>query len=264
MGQGEIILPAATLVALGVGVRCLGIVLAAGAMLPGLTLQIRLALALALAAVSLPQALVAAAGAAAAPPAGVAGAAVVAVGEAAVGAAMGAAIAAVLSAGAWAGGMLGSVAGLSWADDFDPEGDAQAAGMARFGWWISCGVFLAGGGLETIVGGVVESLRLVPVGAILPADGPPRLDVARLASDLPAVGLSLALALAVPALLAVVAFHLATAVALRTVPFVAGAGFLQSLAALVLLGAISLGADAWARGFPALVEGPIERALGGR
>lgn len=257
----DAMLPLPAFVAAGVLARSAGCVLSGSAMLPELTLRIRLALTLALGVVSFPQALMIA-DANAVPSVGLAGACLVVVGEAIIGAGMGAAVAAVTSAGAWAGGILGSVAGLSWADDFDPEGDAQAAGMARFAWWISCGVFLAAGGLETIVAGVVDSVRLLPVGTLLPATGTPRLDVARLAGAVPATALALCLALAVPSLLAVVAFHLATAIALRTVPFAAGQGLLQSLAAVVLLGAVSLGADTWARGFPALVQGPIERVFG--
>lgn len=257
----DAVLPLPAVVAAGVLARSVGFVLAGSAMLPELTPRIRLALALALGVVAFPQALVIAS-ANPAPSVGLTGACLVAAGEAIAGAGMGAAVAAVTSAGAWAGGILGSVAGLSWADDFDPEGDAQAAGMARFAWWISCGVFLAAGGLETIVVGALDSVRLLPVGTLLPAAGMPRLDLARLAGAVPATALGLCLALAVPVLLAVVAFHLATAIALRTVPFAAGPGLLQALAAVVLLGAVALGADTWARGFPAMVQGPIERVCG--
>jgi len=257
----DAVLPLPAIVAVGVLARSLGVVLAAGAALPELAPRIRIALAVALGVVAFPQALAVAASDAT-PTLGIAGGLAVAVGEAIVGAGMGAAVAAVTSAGGWAGGILGSVAGLSWADDFAPEGDVQSAGLARFAWWISCGVFLAGGGLETIVAGAVDSVRLLPVGTLLPGTGMPRIDLARLAAEAPAAALSLCLALAVPALLAVVAFHLATAIALRTVPFAAGPGFLQALAAVVLLGAVSIGADGWARNFPTLVQGPIDRVFG--
>ncbi|MFM9194382.1 MAG: flagellar biosynthetic protein FliR [Planctomycetia bacterium] len=46
-------------------------------------------------------------------------------GEVLVGFAMGIAAAAVLAAAGWAGGILGSVSGLSWADDFDPAAAAM-------------------------------------------------------------------------------------------------------------------------------------------
>lgn len=257
------VVPLPALVAAGLAARILGILGGGTAMLPEVALRIRLALALVVAAGVLPVA-VATQRLDPAVATDVAGVVLVCLGEAAVGLALGAALAAIASAGAWAGGVLGSVAGLSWADDFDPEGDAQAAGMARFAWWITCGVFLAAGGLQAIVLGVIDSVRVLPVGAALPAAGMPQADLARLAADLPAVAFSLALAVAVPALLAVVAFHLTAAITLRTVPFAAGAGFLQSLAAVVLLAAVAIGAEGWAHGFPSLVQGPIERVFGAR
>ena len=255
-------LPAA--LAVGILARMLGIVTGTGVALPEVTLRIRLALAVAITVVALPLAVATQRADAAVPAIGSASLLLLAGGEAIMGLALGTAVAAVASAGAWAGGVLGSVAGLSWADDFDPEGDAQAAGMARFAWWVSAGVFLAAGGLETIVAGVIDSVRVLPVGTLLPVAGMPRRGLEEIAGDLPAVAFSLALAMAVPALLAVVGFHLVTAITLRTVPFVAGAGLLQALAAVVLLGAVSVGAEAWAHGFPALVQGPIERIFSAR
>lgn len=248
------------LMAAGILARVLGILAGAAAVLPEVSLRIRAALAVAITAVALPAAL---ATQGAEPAASLAGsaAAFVLVGEAVVGLALGAALAALVSAGGWAGGVLGSVAGLSWADDFDPDGGTESAGCGRFAWWTSAGVFLAGGGLEAIVLGIVDSLRVLPVGAVLPASGLPQANLEHLAADLPAVAFSLTLALAVPALLAVLAFHLTAAIALRTVPFAPGSGFLQGLAAVVLLGALFVGADAWARGFPGLVQGPIERTF---
>jgi len=249
------------LVAAGVLARVLGILAGAAAILPEVSVRIRLALAVAVTAVALPLAM-AARGPEPTLPLGGGAAVFVLVGEAAVGLALGAALSALVSAGAWAGGVLGSVAGLSWADDFDPEGGTESAGCARFAWWTSAGVFLAGGGLEALVTGIVDSLRVLPVGTVLPASGLPQPSLDHLAADLPAVAFALALSLAVPALLAVLAFHLTTAIALRTVPFAPGSGLLQGLAAVVLLGALFVGADAWARGFSDLVQGPIERACG--
>jgi flagellar biosynthetic protein FliR len=248
------------LLAAGVLARVLGILTGAAAMLPEVAIRIRIALAVAITAVALPLA-VAAQGSQPAPTLAGGTALFVVVGEAAVGLGLGAALSALASAGAWAGGVLGSVAGLSWADDFDPEGGTESAGCARFAWWTSAGVFLAGGGLQAIAVGIIDSLRVLPIGTVLPASGLPRPSLEHLATDLPAIACALALSLAVPALLAVLAFHLAAAIALRTVPFAPGAGFLQGLAAVVLLGALFVGADAWARGFPSLVQGPIERVF---
>lgn len=251
------ILAAATLA------RVLGILVGAGAVLPEVSLRIRAALAVALTVVALPLALATQASEPAPALPGIAALLVIG-GEAAAGLAIGAALAAIMSAGAWAGSVLGSASGLSWADDFDPEGGAESAGCARFAWWTSAGVFLAAGGLRAVVAGILDSLRMLPIGTLLPASGLPRPGLDTFAADLPSVAFALALSLAVPALLAVLAFHVTAAIALRTVPFTPGPGFLQGLAAIVLLGALFAGADAWAQGFPALVQGPLERVFGAR
>lgn len=247
-------------VAAGTLARVLGLLAGATSLLPGVAVRIRIALAVAFAAVSLPLA-VAMQGPA---PTATGGPLILMlVGETAVGLGFGVAIAALVSAGAWAGGVLGNAAGLTWADDFDPEGSSESAGCARFAWWMSAGAFLAGGGLEALAMGIVDSLRVLPIGAALPASATLHPSLDHLAADLPAVAFPLALSLAVPGLLAVLAFHLTAAIVLRTVPFVPGSGLLQGLAAVVLLGALFVGADAWARGFPDLVQVPIERVFGG-
>ena len=253
MDTAGLMLPA--VVAAGVLARVAATLTAAATSFPGLTIRIRLALALALTIVAFPTALAATDSAVAVRPP------LVLVGEALVGFAMGTAIAAVASAGAWAGGILGSVAGLSWADDFDPDGDAQSAGMARLAWWISFGAFLTAGGLQAISAGLIDSVRSMPIGSLLSGGGMPDVSLADLAVRFPAAALALAITLAIPALVAVLAFHLTTAICLRTVPFAPGAGLLQALAALVLLGAVYLGADAWAGGFGSLIQAPLEQCF---
>ena len=253
------------LVAAGVFARVASTVAAGVVLLPELSFRIRFALALALAAAAFPAALDAhrlhSATAGTAAHATLLPVLPLLAGELLVGMAMGAAASAVASAGAWAGGILGSVAGLSWADDFDPDGDAQSAGMARLAWWISFGCFLTAGGLQGIVAGILDGVRLMPVGTLLGAQGGAAAARADLAINVPALALSLAVTIAVPALVAVIAFHLTTAICLRTVPFATGPGFLQALAAMVLLAAIYVGADSWCRGFGSLVQGPLERCF---
>ncbi|MFM8702373.1 MAG: hypothetical protein ACKOHG_00590, partial [Planctomycetia bacterium] len=104
-----------SLVAAGVFARVLVAVVMAARVLPGLTLRGLVVVSLGLSVLAFPAAL------AASPPSRAAkgGSAplVVVAGEALAGLAIGTAIAAIASAGAWAGVMLGSVAGLSWADD---------------------------------------------------------------------------------------------------------------------------------------------------
>jgi flagellar biosynthetic protein FliR len=185
----------------------------------------------------------------------------VVVAEAVVGLVMGLAVAAVFAAASWAGGILGSVTGLSWADDFTPEGDPQTAGMARLAWWMGLGGFLAADGHVDLVAGLVDSVRSLPVTAAVAADGGFSESLEMLATTMPAVALSLALTLALPALAAVLAFHLVAAVCVRTVPFEPGQGLLQASASLVLLAAVCIGTDSWIGGFAALVQAPLERAV---
>ena len=76
-----------------------------------------------------------------------------------------------------------------------------------------------------------------------------------------AAALSLALALALPAMTAVLSFHVAAALCLRSVRFVVGPGSLQAAASLVLLAAVVAGAGGWTEGFAAAVRPVLERSL---
>ncbi len=85
--------------------------------------------------------------------------------------------------------------------------------------------------------------------------------LADLVAAVPSAALSLALSLAAPALVAVVAFHVAAAVCLRAVRFTPGAGILQAAASLVLVGAVFVGAGVWTSGFAAAVQPSLERVF---
>ena len=181
--------------------------------------------------------------------------------EAIVGLVLGMAVATVLAAAGWAGGILGSATGLSWSDDFTPEGDPQTAGMARLAWWMGLAGFLAAGGHLHVVAGLVDSVRLLPIGTACGADGRWSASLETIATTMPSVAISLAISLAVPALAAVLAFHLVAAICVRTVQFDPGQGILQAVASLVLLAAVCIGTDSWIGGFAAVVEAPLERCL---
>jgi flagellar biosynthetic protein FliR len=181
--------------------------------------------------------------------------------EAAVGLALGAAAASVLAAAAWMGAILGSVTGLSWADDFTPEGDPQTAGVARLAWWTALAGFVAADGHLQVVAGLVESVRRLPIGAAVGADGLWVDGLTQLAATMPSVAFSLAVSLALPALAAVVAFHLVAAICVRTIRFDPGQGLLQAAASLVLFAAICIGTESWTAGFAALVQAPLERCF---
>lgn len=227
--------------------------------LPGASLRIRVTLAAVLAAVAVPGAWAAAERD---PPA--AATAALLAGEALVGLALGTAVAAVLAAVGWAGAILGSVSGLAWADDFDPEaaGQGESAGIARLARWVGLAAFFAAGGQLAVVAGLVDSVRHVPVGTAF--GGPARHWIETLAVAAPGAALELAVLVATPALAAVIAFHLAAAICLRTIPFAPGQGLLQSLAALVLLGALWLSAEAWAGGTAAALINAVDGCFPGR
>lgn len=183
-------------------------------------------------------------------------------GEALVGLALGAAAASVLAAAGWAGAMLGSVAGLSWADDFTPdaEGDPQGAGMASFASWLALAGFLAVDGHLQIVAGLVDSVRALPVGT---ASSLRAASLEAVVCRLPGLALALAVSLALPALAAVMVFHLATAFCIRAIRFTPGQGILQAVASLLLFAAVVTGAATWIGGFAAGVRAPLEDCFPG-
>jgi flagellar biosynthetic protein FliR len=227
--------------------------------LPGGSFRIRLALAVALAAVAVPMAL-AMQNTSQSPSIGPL--LPVLAGELLVGLMMGTAAAAALAVTAWAGGILGSVSGLSWADDFDPDAAGESAGIARLAWWVGLAAFFTAGGQLAVVGGLIDSVRHVPVGTAF--GGPPQEWLVRLAVTTPAVAVSLAAVLVLPALAAVVAFHLASAICLRAVLFSPGPGLLQGLASLVLLGSLWIGAEAWTGGSAIMMLRSIDACFGER
>lgn len=182
------------------------------------------------------------------------------VGEAIVGLGLGLVVAAIVAAATWAGSLLGSVSGLSWAEDFTPSGDAEPAGLTRLAWWLGVAGFFAAGGHLAVVAGLLESVRSVPVGSVFAADagGSPVVDVVIAA---PSLALSLVTALAAPALAAVITFHLALAICLRTLRFDPGQGLLQALAAVVVVLSLVAGAEAWLGGFGGVAHAQIEQAF---
>lgn len=248
--------PASAVVAAGVLVRMAAVVWAGGMpVAEGTGIRVQAALAFVLAVAAVPAAL------AAAPAVAIEGGAVLGIlgGEALVGLGIGLAAAAVFAAAAWAGQLLGSVTGLSWADDVGGEVGTESAGMGRLAWWLGLAGFIAVGGHEAVVAGLVDGVRSLPVGAITTASS--REGLLDLVTTMPSIGLSLAMSLALPALAAVVACHLVAALTVRTVGFDPGQGLLQAVASLVLLAAVCGGADTWIGGFAAAVQPPLERAF---
>lgn len=240
------------LVAIGVGTRMAVAVAAGGlASFPRLGPRISAAAVLALAAAALP--------AAAGRPLESQPPLLVIAGEAVIGLGLGLAVALAFAAASWAGGMLGSVAGLAWADDFAGDPPTGEGGPARLAAWLAVAGFLAAGGHLTLVAGLVDSVQRMPIGSFTTAVA--REECAELATVLPTAALSLALAMALPAIAAVLSFHVAAALCLRSVRFVVGSGSLQAAASIVLLAAVVAGAGGWTEGFAAAVQPLLERGL---
>jgi flagellar biosynthetic protein FliR len=245
--------PQQALVATAAGVR-VGLATAVGGLplTAGTSLQVRIAAALALAIAGWPAACASAATSAAPLP-------LVLGGEAIVGLGLGVALAAVFAAAGWAGTLLGSVSGLSWSDDFTPDADAQASGIARLAWWLGLAGFMAAGGHLQLVAGIVDSFHVLPVGAVVGQGG--FAGLAAVVSAAPGTGLALALAVVGPALAAVLVFHVAATIAVRVGRVDPGQGLLQSLASVVVLAGVCVAADVWISGFTALVQPALERCF---
>ena len=237
-------------VAAGVVVRMVAAVAAGGIpVFPRLDLRVRAVASLALAAVALPAAVPASEGLPLGP---------LLAGEAVVGFGLGLAAAIAFAAASWAGGILGSVSGLTWADDFTPDAPAGEGGAARLATWLAVAGFLAAGGHLAVVAGLVDSTGRLPVGGLAVADRGAWID---LLAATPTAAVMLAMSLAAPALVAVLTFHVTAAICLRSVRFASGPGLIQAAAALVLLAAVIHGTATWTTGFASAVREPIERSL---
>lgn len=247
------LLAADPVIAIGVLVRMIAVVMAGGlGMFPQLDMRVKSVMALVLAAAALPMATTTAVPQMPSllPLVG---------GEAIVGFGLGLVVAFVFTAASWAGGIAASVAGLSWADDFTPDGNTTGdGGGARLAGWLAVAGFLAAGGHLAIIAGLVDSVGRVPVGLVAAGNAGRSFDVIL---TMPAAALQLAWALAVPFLAAVLTFHVAIALCLRSVRFTAGQGIVQAAASIVLLLVIMQGATTWTEGFATAARATFDRGF---
>lgn len=181
-------------------------------------------------------------------------------GEAACGAVLGLVAGTALGIGGHAGGLLAGSTGLSWDGD-DGAGDSQAPGLARLAWWVGAAAFLATGGARGAVAALLDSLQAIPVGFAVDgvgvlADSAPVALVGRL----PGLVVELALGLAAPALVAVVAFHFCAAICLRAVRVAPGPGVVAGGVGAALLAMLLAAAPAWSDQAAAAAAALVERA----
>ena len=225
----------------------IGMEMAAPALLPTVEMRTRLGFSLLLTLAALPAALttslLAVNGPAAVSLTGGGTLAAIA-GEAVIGVGLGLAVSALVSAVAWSGDILGTVSGLAWDDGQEGGASDTPAGVARLARWVALAAFLSAGGLEAVVAGFVDGVRTVPVGLLSHGDTPPEA-MAALVTTIPATAIGLAVMLAIPALVAVLAFQLAATTCLRVSACDPGPGLLHAATALVLLVTISVSAAGW-------------------
>ncbi|MFM7519212.1 MAG: flagellar biosynthetic protein FliR [Planctomycetota bacterium] len=181
-------------------------------------------------------------------------------GEAACGAVLGLIAGAALGIGGSAGSLLAGTTGLSWDDDL-PAGDPQAPGLARLAWWVGAAAFLATGGVRGMVAALLDSLHTFPVGVVANGLGTgPGAGSVALLERLPGLLVELALGLAAPALVAVVAFHFSTAICLRAVGLAPGPGLVAGVVGAALLATLLAAAPAWSGQAAAEAAVFLERA----
>lgn len=115
------------------------------------------------------------------------------VGESLIGLAMGAIAALPLMSLEMSGVLMGQSMGLGLARVYNPESDADADVLGQFLYYVGGGIFVALGGLERLVGGIIESFARVPLGGFASDRTPLDLFVGTLAS-----GFELAIRVAAP------------------------------------------------------------------
>lgn len=217
---------------------------------PGVSLLVRVALVWSLTIAAVPWVL------ATAPPPSVPSWPLTLLGELLIGGGLGLCVACLAAAAGWAGSVLGSVSGLAWADDHAAAGPSEAdTPLARLAWWLAAAAFLGCGGDRVVMAGLLDSFQWMPSGAAIEQGFAPPL-VATLSASF-----RLAMALAFPALLAVLGFHVTAAIVCRTAPLTPAGGLLQGLAAVVLLAAIWTGSQTWARDIGPAMQAATERAF---
>lgn len=113
-----------------------------------------------------------------------------------------------------AGVMMGQQMGISLADVIDPTLEAQNDSLGQMLSFMAFGAYLAAGGLELAVGGVMTTFQSVPLGAMaVGGEAPLQLLVGLLAS-----GYDLALRIAAPALCIIFVESIAMAFLMKTAP----------------------------------------------
>src|SRR5207344_395039 len=86
------------------------------------------------------------------------------VGESLIGLAMGTIASIPLMSLEMSGVLMGQSMGMGLARVYNPEADFDADIIGQFLYYIGAGIFIALGGLELLMGGIIESFTRVPLG----------------------------------------------------------------------------------------------------
>ncbi|MDA7885947.1 flagellar biosynthetic protein FliR [Pirellulales bacterium] len=155
------------------------------------------------------------------------------------------------------GSLLASVAGLNWADVFTPGGSG-GPGVARLCGWVGLASFVAAGGQQLVVAGLIDSFLQLPVGALAQSSDLFGLPIVMRLIELPSLCLQMALMIAAPLLVAVMTAHLTATICMRSVDTTPGPGVLQGIAAAVMLGGLIVGSQQWAGNSGEYLRVPFE------
>ncbi|GGI06727.1 flagellar biosynthetic protein FliR [Egicoccus halophilus] len=155
-----------------------------------------------------------------------------------------------------AGGIIDLVSGLSLATVFDPMQGDQGGVFARLFHLTGLALFIVGGGLALLIGGLVASTRILPLDAVLT----PRPGLTGVVIELVSALLRSAVELALPVIGVLLMLELAMGLAARFAP--QANVFMLGMPAKILA-AITVVGSAWVL-FPdaiALVESSVVRSL---
>ncbi|HTQ40951.1 MAG TPA: flagellar biosynthetic protein FliR [Pirellulales bacterium] len=163
-------------------------------------------------------------------------------GELLVGVLLGLGVKILLSGVQVAGQIISQMSGLSLAEVFNPDFDAEVPAIANMLHLVTLAVFAVIGGHRLLVGALLDTYRFLPVGHVML---PPALG--SLTTSLLAESFSLAVRGAAPAIVALMLATIVLGLISRTLPQlnVLAVGFgLNALASFAVL-AVSIGAIAW-------------------
>ena len=159
------------------------------------------------------------------------------------------------------GSVFANVAGLNWADVFTPGGSG-GPGVARLCGWVGLASFVAAGGQQVVVAGLIDSFLQMPVGALAGTNNLLGIPVVMRLIELPSLCLQLTLMISAPILVAVITAHLTATICMRSIAVTPGPGVLQGIAAAVMLGGLIVGSQQWAGHAGGILRTPFEASFG--